>query len=178
MNPDNNPDNDRDSDSAAESPIFAALLKPHRSLPRAGFVLVMALLGTISFAAGMAFLLMGAWPIFGFFGLDVLLVYLAFRANYRAAGAYEEVTVTPSALVVRKVCPRGHAREWTLNPVWARLDCERHEEFGVEDVFLVSHGRRLALARFLGRRQKEDFALALDAALAEARRGPTRTVLD
>jgi uncharacterized membrane protein len=169
MNPDN--------DTGAEAPIFSALLKPHRSLPRSGFILLMALVSVLSFAAGMAFVLMGAWPVFGFFGLDALLIYVAFRINYRRADAYEEVTVTPSELVVRKVSHRGHARQWTLNPVWARLHCETHEEFGVEDLFLVSHGKRLALARFLPRNEKEDFAIALRAALAEARRGPTRTVL-
>jgi uncharacterized membrane protein len=167
-----------DNDTGEEPLIFSAQLRPYRSLPRAGFILVMSLVAGVSFVAGMVFLLMGAWPVFGFFGLDVLLVYIAFRVNYRRAGAYEEVTVTPSALVVRKVSHRGKAQQWTLNPVWARLHCDTHAEFGVEDVFLVSHGRRLALARCLGRSEKEDFAAALGAALAEARRGPTRTVLD
>jgi uncharacterized membrane protein len=126
----------------------------------------------------MVFLLIGAWPIFGFFGLDVLLVYLAFRANYRAAAAYEEVTVTPSELKVRKVTHRGAVSEWTLNPVWVRLDREVHEEFGIERLFLVSHGRRLPIAAFLGPQEKESFAAALTAAIGEAKRGPTRTVLD
>src|SRR5262249_33195950 len=160
-----------DNDTSAEPTIFSARLRPHRSLPRAGFIIVMVLLAGISFAAGTVFLLLGAWPVFGFFGLDVLLVYIAFRINYRAAGSYEEVTVTPSQLVVRKVSHRGEAQQWTLNPLWARLDCETHEEFGIEDVFLVSHGKRLALARCLGRGEKEDFAIALRAALAQARRG-------
>ena len=62
------------------------------------------------------FLLLGAWPVFGFFGLDVLLVYSPFRANFREARAYEEVTVTPSELTVRKVSHRGGVGEWTLNP--------------------------------------------------------------
>ena len=135
-------------------------------------------LGGISFAAGMVFLLLGAWPIFGFFGLDVLLVYLAFRANYRAAAAYEEISVTPSELKVRKVTHRGAVSEWTLNPVWVRLDRQVHEEFGIERLFLVSHGRRLPIAAFLDPQEKESFAAALAAAIGEAKRGPTRTVLD
>jgi uncharacterized membrane protein len=166
------PDPDRDPT------LFSAIVTPHRSLSRAGFIAVMAALGGISFAAGMVFLLLGAWPIFGFFGLDVLLVYLAFRANYRAAAAYEEVTVTPSELKVRKVTHRGAVSEWTLNPVWVRLDRQVHEEFGIERLFLVSHGRRLPIAAFLGPQEKESFAAALAAAIGEAKRGPTRTVLD
>lgn len=167
-----------DNEPASQTPIFSVRITPHRSLGRSGFLIVMALLSTVSFVAGMAFLLMGAWPIFGFFGVDVLLIYVAFRVNYRAAGAWEEVTVTPSELVVRKVSHHGRVRQWILNPVWARLDCPEHEELGVEDVFVVSHGKRLVLARHLGRAEKKDFAVALGAALAEARRGPTRTVFD
>ncbi len=138
----------------------------------------MTVLGGVSFIAGMAFLLAGAWPVLGFFGLDVLLVYWAFRLNYRAAKAYEQVTVTPSELTVRKVSHRGGTQEWTLNPVWVRLHRDVHEEFGLQRLFLESHGRRLSIAGFLPPQEKESFALALSIALVEAKRGPTRTVLE
>jgi len=104
----------------------------------------------------------------------VLLVYLAFRANYRTARAYEEVTVTASELTVRKVNHRGLVRQWTLNPLWVRLERIVHEEFGVERLFLVFRGRRLVIARFLSPAEKASFARALTSALGEARRGPTR----
>jgi uncharacterized membrane protein len=113
--------------------------------------------------------------VFGFFGLDVLLIYIAFRANFRAARAYEEVTVTASELTVRKVSHRGVVREWTLNPLWVQLDRMVHAEFGIERLFLVSRGRRLSIASFLGPDEKASFAQALSAALGEAKRGPTRT---
>jgi uncharacterized membrane protein len=163
-------------DNEAEPEIFAATITPHRSLGSTGFLILMLLVGGISFIAGMVFLLLGAWPVMGFFGLDVLLIYWAFRVNYRAARAYEQVTVTASTLLVRKVTHRGEIAEWTLNPVWTRLDRQTHEEFGIERLFLVSRGRRLSIAAFLGPKEKESFAAALGAALGEAKRGPTRTV--
>jgi uncharacterized membrane protein len=166
------------NDPISEPPIFSAVLTPHRSLSPRGFLIFMAVLGSLSFIAGMVFLLAGAWPVFGFFGLDVLLVYWAFRLNYRAAEAYEQVTVTPSELTVRKVSPRGSVREWTLNPVWVRLHRDEHEEFGLQRLFLESQGRRLSIAGFLPPQEKESFALALAGALSEAKRGPTRTVLE
>lgn len=158
--------------------IFSAVITPHRSLGPKGFVIFMICLGGLSFVSGVAFVLMGAWPVCGLFGLDVLLVYLAFRASYRSARAYEEVTVTASELTVRQVSHRGRVREWTLNPVWVKLDRIVHEEFGIERLFLVSRGRRLPIAAFLGPHEKESFALALSNALGEAKRGPTRTVLN
>jgi uncharacterized membrane protein len=62
-----------------------------------------------------------------------------------------------------------------FNPLWVRLDRDAHEEFGLQRLFLVSRGRRLAIAAFLGPQEKESFAHALSAALGEAKRGPTRT---
>jgi uncharacterized membrane protein len=167
------------ADNAArdEPTLFSAVLTPHRSLGRTGFVVLMCLIGGISFAAGLVFFIAGAWPVMGFFGLDVLLVYIAFKVSYRSAAAYEQVTMTPSTLTVRKVSHRGKVAEWTLNPVWVRLQREANEEFGIERLFLVSHGRRLPVATFLGPQEKASFASALSAALGEARRGPIRTVL-
>jgi uncharacterized membrane protein len=94
-----------------------------------------------------------------------------------AAAAYEEVTVTASELRVKKVSHRGEVAEWSLNPLWVKLDRVTHEEYGLLHLFLVSRGRRLAVAGFLGPSEKESFAAALSAAIGEAKRGPTRTVL-
>src|SRR5215831_18715722 len=164
--------NDFDPD-APEPVLFSALLTPHRSLNRTGFLLVMAFLTVISFAAGVVFLLMGAWPVFGFFGLDVLAIYWAFRVNYRRAAAREEISVTPTELRVRRISHRGHVAEWVLNPLWVRLDQQVLEEYGVERLYLVSGGRHVAIARFLGPDEKASFAKALNAALSAARRGVT-----
>ena len=169
------------ADNAApdEPTLFSAVLTPHRSLGRTGFVVLMCLIGGISFVAGLVFFIAGAWPVMGFFGLDVLLVYIAFKVSYRSAAAYEQVTMTASTLTVRKVSHRGRVAEWTLNPVWVRLHREKtNEEFGIERLFLISHGKRLPVATFLGPAEKASFANALSAALGEARRGPTRTVLN
>lgn len=166
-----NPRNDIDGD--AEPVIFSALVTPHRSLSRNGFLILMGFLTAISFIAGVVFTMMGAWPVFGFFGLDILIVWWAFRVNYRRAAATEEITVTHSEIRVRRVSHRGHTMEWTLNPLWVRLDVTTHEEFGIERICLVSRGRRLSVGGFLGAEEKESFAKALIAALNAAKRGPT-----
>src|SRR6266853_2092537 len=162
-----------DFDPRLEPELFSALLTPHRSLNRTGFLVLMAFVSAVSFAAGIAFLLMGAWPVFGFFGLDVLVIYWAFRVNFRDAKATEEIRVTPSELRVRRVSHRGHVVEWVLNPLWVQLDQKTHAEFGIEKLYLVSKGRSISIARFLGADEKASFAKALNAALQAARRGPT-----
>jgi uncharacterized membrane protein len=157
----------------AQPELFSALLTPHRSLNRPGFLVLMAFLSAVSFAAGLAFLLMGAWPVLGFFCLDVVAIYWAFRINFRHAKATEEIWVTPSELRVRRVSHRGHVVEFVLNPLWVRLDQKTHAEFGIEKLYLVSKGRRVSIGSFLGPDEKASFAKALLAALQAARRGPT-----
>jgi uncharacterized membrane protein len=153
--------------------LFSALLTPHRSLNRSGFLVLMGFIGVVSFAAGMVFLLIGAWPVFGFFGLDVLVIYWAFRINFRHAKASEEIRITPSELRVRRVSHRGHVVEFVLNPLWVQLDQKTHAEFGIEKLYLLSKGRRVSIASFLGPDEKASFAKALTVALQAARRGPT-----
>jgi uncharacterized membrane protein len=153
--------------------LFSALLTPHRSLNRTGFLVLMGFLCAISFAAGLAFLLMGAWPVLGFFGLDVFAIYWAFRINFRHARASEEITVMPSELRVRRTSHRGHVVEWAFNPLWVRLDQKGDAEFGIERLYLVSRGRRVSIGSFLGPDEKASFAKALLAALQAAKRGPT-----
>src|SRR5579872_2370924 len=117
------PGNDFDPN---EMELFSARLRPHRSLGRTGFLVLMAFVSVVSFAAGVAFLLMGAWPVLGFFGLDALAIYWAFRINFRHARASEEISVTHSELRVRLVSHRGHVVEFVLNPLWVRLDQKTH----------------------------------------------------
>ena len=163
----------KDLKDQREVEIFSARLTPHRSLNRSGFLAVMLFLSAVSFVTGMVFLMMGAWPVFGFFGLDVLVVWWAFKANFRAARASEEIVVTPSELRVRRVSQRGHVVEWSFNPLWVRLDTEVDEDFGIAHLYLISRGRRLRIAGFLGPQEKASFYNGLVEALNAARRGPT-----
>jgi uncharacterized membrane protein len=156
-----------------EPELFSALLTPHRSLNRTGFLVLMAFLSVVSFGAGVAFWMMGAWPVLGFFGLDILLIYWAFKVNFRRGKATEEISVTSSELRVRRVSHRGHVVEWVFNPLWVQLDQKTHAEFGIEKLYLVSRGRRVSVASFLGPDEKASFAKALLAALQAAKRGPT-----
>ncbi|HJU31334.1 MAG TPA: DUF2244 domain-containing protein [Hyphomicrobiaceae bacterium] len=147
---------------------FRALLTPHRSLGPRGFLVLMAALGALSFAAGLMFVMAGAWPVMGFFGLDVALVYAAFRVNYRSGRLYETLEVTPARLSWTRVHPGGRRETFQCNPYWARVAL-REWPNGRTDLRLVAEGRQLAFARFLTDDERRDFAGALRAALQAAR---------
>jgi uncharacterized membrane protein len=153
---------------AQHEPLFSALLTPHRSLPRTGFIVLMTLICVVSFGTGLMFYMIGAWPVLGFMGLDVALIYAAFKLNYRSGRLYETVDLTPQALTVTRVQPSGKAQSWSFNPYWVRLLLE--ERIGrSSELSLASHGDRLVFASFLSDPEREDFARALRSALADAK---------
>ena len=152
-------------------PLLDAVLYPHRSLSPRGFTILMSIIVAVAFAAGLAFMSMGAWPVFGFFGLDVALIYFLFRANYRHGRLREEVRLTREALTVTRVHPGGEARSWTFEPAWLRVDMDDPPEHESQLV-LSSHGRRLVIGSFLTPEERLDFAHALRRALADSRRAP------
>jgi len=124
----------------------------------------------VSFGTGLLFYMIGAWPVVGFMGLDVALIYIAFKLNYRAARLCEAVDLTPGALTVTRVQPSGKAESWSFNPYWVKLKLE--DRIGrSSELSIASHGRRLVFATFLTDPEREDFAHALDAALSAAK-GP------
>lgn len=152
--------------NAEDAPIFKALLTPHRSLGRTGFFVLMGLLVAIWIGMGGLFVSMGAWPIFGFFGLDVLLVYLAFRASYRSGRAREEVAVSRTSLDIRKIAPSGREETHAFNPFWTKFRIARHDEIGITDMAVEGEGRRVAIGSFLNPDDRESFAAAFGQALA------------
>ncbi len=156
---------------AADEPFFRALLVPHRSLGRTGFIVLMAFCASVWLSTGALFLSIGAWPVFGFFGLDVLLLYLAFHFNYRAARAREEVSVSRVALDIVKVAPSGRRQEHRFNPFWTRFRVARHEEIGITGMAVEGEGRRVAIGAFLNPDDRESFAGAFGRALSAAKVG-------
>ncbi|MGB3389529.1 MAG: DUF2244 domain-containing protein [Pseudaminobacter sp.] len=154
---------------AADQPIFRALLTPHRSLGRTGFFVLMAALSTSWLATGAFFLSSGAWPVFGFFGLDVLAVYIAFRLNYRAARACEEVSVSRTSLDIRKIAPSGRTEAHHFNPFRARFAVKRHDEIGITNMAVEAPGRSVSIGSFLNPDDRESFAKAFSRALATAK---------
>jgi uncharacterized membrane protein len=147
---------------------FSAVLTPHRSLGPKGFMVLMAAVCVVSFATGLFFFLLGAWPVIGFMGLDVALIYVAFRLNFRALKLYETVDLTQVALTVTRVAPSGKSQSWSFNPYWVRLSLQPRLGRSSE-LSLASHGKRLVFASFLSDAEREDFASALSSALASAR---------
>jgi uncharacterized membrane protein len=150
--------------------LFEARLTPHRSLPPAAFAVLMAAVIAVAFAAGAVAVAFGAWPVTGFCGVELFLFWWLFRLNYRsAAGASEWIRLTPGRLeVVRRERDRETGR-WVLQPYWLTVALEGSESEGAGAVLLRSHGRVLAVGRFLPPEERLRLKQALADALARAR---------
>ncbi|MDR4307023.1 DUF2244 domain-containing protein [Chelatococcus sambhunathii] len=158
----------------ADAHVFAAEIRPHRSLGPKGVSIVLGVFGVFSAILSVPFFVIGAWPVIGFLGLDVLALWLAFRFSFAQARACEQVALTYVELLVRKVTARGAAREWRFNPNWVRLESEQDEEFGMTRLSVASRGARLEVADALSPDERADFADAFGRALATAKAGPRR----
>lgn len=151
------------------------ILYPHRSLSPRGFVILMVFVSSVSFAAGMAFLLMGAWPVCGFFGLDVGLIYLAFRLNFRDGRMYETIDVSPERLTLTRVDQHGHKDVVDFNPYWARVRLLQTAPDGRTTVSLAAEGREVTFGHFLTDEEREALAQGLTEALLGARQWRPRS---
>jgi len=150
---------------------FNAILTPHRSLSPFGFIVLMAVISLVSFTVGLFFLMLGAWPVFGFFGLDVLLIYYAFKLNYRDGLAYEKVELSRERLRLTKVDPKGKQVSFDFNPYWVKVGLNEEHD-GRTIMWLASHGREMVFGHFLSDEERREFVAALGSALTTARTVP------
>lgn len=150
------------------APVFSATLMPHRSLGPDGFLILMGILSGISFLTGLAFAWIGAWPVMAFLGLDVLIVYLAFKLNYRSGRLYEQVEIDRETVTLTRVYPTGRSESYQFSAYWARVLLSVGAD-GRSDMRLASHGREIPFGRFLTNEERENFAQALKDALAGAK---------
>jgi uncharacterized membrane protein len=148
--------------------LLDLVLYPYRSLSPRGFAILMAAIGAVGFCGGLAFFLMGAWPIVGFFGLDVALIYWAFKASYRSGRTCEIIRLTPRELTVERVSPSGRRERWSFQPYWLRVALEERPG-RTSRLTLRSHGREFAIGNFLTTEERSEVASALRFALAKCR---------
>jgi len=157
--------------------FFERVLQPHRSLPSRNFHLLMGLLGLISLGVGIGFVSIAAWPVVGFFGLDVALVYLAFRLNYRSARQSETIRLAGDAFSVERVSVRGERRLWRFQPFWIRVILE--ERTAQQNRLLIaSHGRSLAIGDFVAPAIRRELAAMIRDALARWRNSLNQAAAD
>jgi uncharacterized membrane protein len=155
---------------AGDDPVvFNAEVRPNRSLPNNGFYVLMGAIALVSFTAGIAFMMAGAWPVLGFFGLDVLLVWLAFRISYRDGRRLETIEITRREIRVGRRYPTGHQTWFRLPSAWTRVALAGAGEPDVQ-AQLTAMGKTLIIGAMLSPKERESLAAAVRDALDAAQR--------
>jgi uncharacterized membrane protein len=146
--------------------IWSVTLTPHRSLSREAFVALMIILVGINLAGGLLFLVAGAWPITGFMGLDVLLVWWAFRANFADGRRAERIVVENDLVTLQRLSPAGNSETLEFNRRWLRVELEFDEAREIVGRLLLSYrGVLTEVGSFLGAEERQSLSKELRLAL-------------
>ncbi len=162
--------------SSTQKPKFKQTLTiwPYRSLSTNGFAIVMAVLTSLAFCIGLGFFLLGAWPVIGFLGLEILVVWGAFKLNYRAARQRQKLTATERELVVENVAPTGETDIVCMPTDWLRVEVtpktppEMTARYN-QRIYVTSHGKRTEIGGFLHPVEIPGLAAELSTVLENAR---------
>jgi uncharacterized membrane protein len=152
---------------ASNSKAWQATLTPHRSLSRQGFIVVMVLVVAVNLVVGGLFMAVGAWPVAGFAGLDVLIIWWAFRANFADARRMERISITEHELVLERLVKDKPREQQRFVRRWVRVELEEdHDRELIGRLLLVSGATRVAIGEFLAPAERKTLATALKSALA------------
>ncbi len=149
---------------SSEPVLFEAVIVPHRSLSKRGLRLLLAAIGAVCCINAAVFVRIGAWPVGGFSGAELLLAAVLLRINAHAARARETLHLTADALRVIRTDPKGRRAERVLSPAWLTVHLEERPG-RVPGLWLGTRGEREEVARALGEDEKRDLARALSEAL-------------
>ncbi|MBL6615425.1 MAG: DUF2244 domain-containing protein [Reyranella sp.] len=152
---------------AADAPDvhFATSLVPHRSLSPVGFRWLIRGAIAANVVIGLPMLILGAWPVMGFMGLDVWLLWFLFKRSYLDARRSETLLLTDAELIVDRVSPNGDREQLRLDAYWLRVEWDEKDE----RLVLTSRGNRAVIGRFLAPSERRHVRDQLKAALAEMR---------
>ncbi|MGO9171194.1 MAG: DUF2244 domain-containing protein [Rhodomicrobium sp.] len=155
--------------AAAHNPAsfhqFTATLLPGHALPREGFVALLFNIAAISYLSVIVFVAVGASPLALLWCLDAAVCYGVYQWKYAPSRLSEKVELTEEILRVTRTNPSGKAESWDFNPYWVRLEHKKRQG-AADELWLSSHGRKLAVGAFLSDGEKANFANALSTALA------------
>ena len=143
---------------------FQTVLRPHRSASAKTINTLIYIMAGLWAIVALGFSSVGAWPVTGFLGLDVVLLYFALHWNNRTGRAYECIDLTEDTLTIEKIDPWGHHQSWSFQPYWLRGELAKIQ--GQTQLALRSHGESLTIGAFLTHDERKNLALTLRHELA------------
>ncbi|HEY7747741.1 MAG TPA: DUF2244 domain-containing protein [Aestuariivirgaceae bacterium] len=149
-----------------DKPVLSMIVSPHRSLSPAGFAVLLGGVAALNLAGGAVFLYLGAWPVAGFMGLDVALIWLAFRWSYHRANRYEQLVVTDTELQLQRFVENRLLETLSFPRGFVHVDIEHDDDRQLTGRLLLrSKGKACEIGSFLGPQDRRALAGTLQKAL-------------
>ena len=143
-------------------------LRPNASLSPRAFMIVMSLVASFSFGAGILYFAVGAWPVFGFFGLDAAAIWLAFKFSFRAQDQVTYVRVDESHVRLWHMQRGKPDKKADIPTAFVRVALDEpvtHNSF-----LTLQYGQTAwVIGRFLTPKKRKAFASELRLAIHRAR---------
>ncbi len=143
-----------------EAVRYSVVLRPHRSASAGAVRTIICLVALTWCLVGMVFAAVGAWPVAPFLGLEVVLLYGAFRLSAHAGNALEAINLTDTALTVRRVNFWGKQKKFSFPPHWLQVNFDEPPS-NLSLLELRSHGNSLVIGMFLQPRERSELARVL-----------------
>ena len=140
-------------------------LWPYRSLSQRGFQILIAILAGLMTFIGLGFYLLGAWPVVGFLGLEIIIVWYAFKWNYRSGQLVETVFISPKQVDITRTDWRGRSKTICLDGVWIKAELDTKDKRRCR-LYLRQHANKMEIGAFLPSAEKPSLATALNEAFA------------
>ena len=147
-------------DAREEAADFTFVARPSNSISSGGRSLVLCSLAALLLAISLGFALSGAWLIFPFAGLDILVVYLAFRYMERRAGDYECIAFQGENVVI-DTRREGKTERFEFNRYWMQVTLIEASSGEPGRLLLRSHGKEVTFGVHLTGEQRAVIARRL-----------------
>ena len=120
----------------------------NQSLTTRGLYILMFFITIPASYIGISFYVLGAWPVLGFMGFEILLIYIAFKILFYKNKFYEHIILDSEKLNILFKKKNKIIKKIELEPTWVQIKIEKIYEN--EDTLIVSsHGKKIILANYL-----------------------------
>ena len=147
--------------AGAETVLFAAELRPNRSSTRRAVKWLAIAMALCMAPVALGFSLLGAWPVFGFMGLELVALVLLLGFNLRRTGVVERVQVTDRRVHLERINHWGRREAWSFPRHWARVKLVGSDDRDCR-LEVRSHGRVVALGGFLTADERREVWAAMN----------------
>ncbi len=157
----NRPKHNMSNDNFYDDIILNIVLNPNRSLTKSTFYLIIILLLIISISVGFFFYTLGAWPVIGFFGIDILFFTLIFYFHNKSLKISERIILTKNEMIIEKIKPFGKNLIVKFAPPnWINITIKK-SIYNKSRLIIHSHGSAIFVGDFLTKVEKIQLADSL-----------------